>query len=237
MTADGSDLGIAGPGVLPAPGAPARAVFGDRLGVAERFAELLAGDGVAHGHLGPREVSRIWDRHLVNCALVTDLLPIGSRAVDVGSGAGLPGLPMAIRRVDLAVDLIEPMARRVSFLCGAVELLDLGGAVRVHRGRADEAEVRRAVGPTDWVVARAVAPLDRLVRWCLPLLAPGGRLLALKGASAADEVERSMDAVRDAGGRSLEVIELGRDEGTDPTWVVSVQRGSGRGRNAARGSR
>lgn len=206
------------------PGDAASAVFGHRLGTARRYATLLAGDGVAHGHLGPREVDRLWDRHLINSALVADLVPAGARVVDVGSGAGLPGIPMVIRRPDLRVDLVEPMRRRTEFLLRVVADLELAGQVRVVRGRADDSHINGLVGGADWVVARAVAPLDRLVRWTLPLLAPGGRLLALKGSSATAEVDEHRRAVTQAGGRQIEITQLGGTAGTTPTWVVSIQR-------------
>lgn len=212
-----------------APAAPesARHLFGDSLPGAVRYAELLAGDGVAHGHIGPREVPQLWRRHLENCALVTDVVPADAVVLDVGSGAGLPGIPMALRRADLQLVLIEPKQRRCDFLHRCVTELGLASRVTVVRGRADDAEVRSAWAEQQWVTARAVAPLDRLVGWCLPLLAPRGRLLALKGASAAEEIDRHRDAIRRAGGSTPTVLELGgRGEG-DPTWIVSVQRSSG----------
>ena len=178
----------------------AREVFGDRFDLAVGYARLLAGDGVAHGHLGPREVPRLWSRHLVNCALVADLLPPGASVVDVGSGAGLPAIPLAIRRPDLTVTAVEPMLRRVVFLEHVVSALGLPNA-RVVRGRAEDATVSAQLGRAPWVTARAVAPLDRLVRWCLPLLGPGGRLLALKGRSASTEVHAAEREIVRCGGR------------------------------------
>jgi 16S rRNA (guanine527-N7)-methyltransferase len=210
-----------------APPAAAYAVFGERVGLAEAYAARLAGDGIVRGLLGPREVGRLWDRHLLNSAVLTDLIPAGARVVDVGAGAGLPGLPMAIRRPDLRVDLVEPMQRRVEFLTDAVMGLDLGSAVRVLRGRADDAPIVVTAGNADWVVARAVAPLDRLVRWCLPLLSPRGQLLALKGASVADEVRRSRGALQELGAGPAVIRELGVGVLQAPTWVVVVSR-SGR---------
>ncbi|MFD0786389.1 16S rRNA (guanine(527)-N(7))-methyltransferase RsmG, partial [Micromonospora azadirachtae] len=117
----------------------ARALFGDRLDIAAAYAELLATDGVLRGLIGPREAPRIWDRHLLNCAAVAERIPEGTEVLDVGSGAGLPGLVLAIARPDLAVTLIEPLARRTSFLIEAVDRLGLGESVRVFRGRAEEA--------------------------------------------------------------------------------------------------
>jgi 16S rRNA (guanine527-N7)-methyltransferase len=211
------------------PGPPAPAVAGalfadDRLALAHRYAERLAGDGVLRGLIGPREADRLWERHLLNSAVLTDLLPAAARVVDVGTGAGLPGIPMAIRRPDLRVDLVEPMQRRVNFLREVVAELDLAGTVRVVRGRADDPEVVRSVGAADWVVARAVAPLDRLVRWCLPLLSVSGRLLALKGVGAADEAAQHEAAVREVGARVVAVGPLGAELLGEPTWVVTVAR-------------
>lgn len=215
----------------------ARTVFGARLDLAERYAAMLATDAVVQGHIGPREVPRIWERHLLNSAVLTDLLPLGARVVDVGSGAGLPGLPMAIRRPDLQVDLLEPMLRRTRFLTNAVGDLGLTGSVRVVRGRAEESSVVRELGGVNWVVTRAVAPLDRLVRWCLPLLASGGHLLALKGATAARELEHHRTAVRRLGGEALGVQALGQALLVEPTWVLSVRRGGVSASRQERGTR
>jgi 16S rRNA (guanine527-N7)-methyltransferase len=221
------------PSLDPAPSAPgrdatpeaARQAFGGRVGLAERYRALLAGPGIERGLLGPREAPRLWTRHLLNSAVLADFVAQGERVVDVGSGAGLPGLPMAIRRPDLGVDLVEPTQRRTEFLGEAVAALGLG-TVRVVRGRAEDAAVREQVGNSHWVVARAVAPLDRLVRWCLPLLADGGWLLALKGSSAADEMAEHRSALRKAGARELRVERAEAGWLDEPTWVVMVQRGT-----------
>lgn len=209
------------------PPAQAAAVFGERFGLARRFAELLAIDGVTRGLLGPREAARLWERHLLNCAVVTDLVPIGARVVDVGSGAGLPGLVFAIRRPDLRLDLVEPLQRRVTFLDEAVHILQLGDAVRVIRGRAEDLSILAQVGGAQWVTARAVAPLDRLVRWCLPLLQPDGRLLALKGSSAAAEVREHQTVTASLGGRDVAVVNCGAGFLAEPTAVVVVRRSAG----------
>jgi 16S rRNA (guanine527-N7)-methyltransferase len=216
------------------PGEIGRQLFGDRLDLAVRYARLLSQDGVEHGHLGPREVPRLWSRHLLNCALLTDLVPDGARIVDIGSGAGLPAIPMAIRRADLVVTAVEPMLRRVTFLQRAQRELCLD-SLSVVRGRAEERGVVEAIGEAEWVTARAVAPLERLVRWCLPLLQPGGRLLAMKGRSAAGEADAAERAVTQFGGRVVDVVPLSRDE--NETWVVTVERERGRsGSNHGAGS-
>jgi len=197
-------------------------VFGDGASVAIKFAALLADHGVERGLIGPREVERLWDRHLFNSAVLAELVPQNCRAVDVGSGAGLPGIPLAIARPDLRLTLLEPMARRVAWLQEAVDTLGLD--VEVVRGRAEEPEVLRRLGGSDIVTARAVAPLERLAKWCLPLLRPGGQMLALKGASAAEELERDAAAVAKAGGSRQRVASCGTEVLEVPTTVVVVER-------------
>ncbi|MER5332625.1 16S rRNA (guanine(527)-N(7))-methyltransferase RsmG [Micromonospora sp. NPDC002717] len=205
----------------------ARTLFGDRIDLAAAYAELLVTDGVVRGLIGPREAPRIWDRHLLNCAAVAERIPEGSTVLDVGSGAGLPGLVLAIARPDLTVTLIEPLARRTSFLIEAVQQLGLAKTVRVFRGRADEAATgSTGVGPLsgDVVTARAVAPLDRLSTWCLPLAVPGGRLIALKGASAADEIAEHAETVARLGGGEPEMHRCGEGIIDPPTTVVEIVR-------------
>lgn len=193
----------------------------ERLEVLERYAALLASEGVTRGLIGPREVPRLWDRHLVNCGLLAGLVPEGARVADLGSGAGLPGLVLALARPDLQVTLIEPMARRVAFLEEACALL---GAARVSvvRGRAEE----RSRDPRfEVVTARALAPLPRLLSWGLPLVAPGGALLAMKGSSAEREVtEAAAELARF--GASAEVLSRAVP-GWSPTTVVRVVPGAG----------
>src|SRR5690625_1728114 len=135
-------------------------VFGAGLETARRYATLLAGPGVERGLLGPREVDRLWERHLLNCAVLAEVVESGERVVDIGSGAGLPGLALAIARPDLTVTLVEPLLRRSTFLGEAVA--ELGLPVAVVRGRAEDAVVLAEVGGADAVTSRAVAPLDRL---------------------------------------------------------------------------
>lgn len=196
-------------------------MFGERLPLAERFVALLTEHGVQRGLIGPREVDRLWDRHVANSAAVAELIPEAATVVDVGSGAGLPGVPLAIARPDLRLTLLEPMARRVAWLTEVVE--QLGIDVRVMRGRAEEPAIRQQLGLADVVTARAVAPLAKLAGWCLPLVRPGGWLLALKGESANEELARDADLVRRAGGTELSVVTCGAELPV-PTTVVRVRR-------------
>ncbi len=188
--------------------------------MAERFVHHLVTTGVDQGLLGPREVGRIWTRHVLNCAAVAELLPPRAAVVDVGSGAGLPGLVLGIARPDLRVTLVEPMERRCRWLCDVAD--DLGVVVTVHRGRAEE--VAGTVSG-DVVTARAVAPLDRLARWCLPLLRGDGELLALKGRTAAAEVQRTRSAVTRLGAETVDIVTCGTGVLAEPTTVVRVRVG------------
>ena len=198
--------------------------------VLERYAALLAAEGVEWGLLGPREVPRLWERHLLNCAAVAPLVPDGSDLADIGAGAGLPGLVLAITRPDLRVTLIEPLLRRARFLELAVERLDLP-RVRVLRTRAESAEAR-AAGPFEVVTARAVAPLDRLAGWCLPLVRPGGWFLALKGTRAQAELDAAGAVLRRLGAREATVAEVSTSASREPTIVVTMRRASTAGRGA-----
>ena len=185
-------------------------VFGDRVELARRYANALASDGVIRGLVGPREAERMWTRHLLNSAVLGILLEPGDRAVDVGSGAGLPGIPLAIARPDCSIVLVEPLERRVNFLRQIIGDLELTNCV-VERGRADQVLAR--CGGADAVTSRAVAPLATLAGWSAPLLRAGGRLLAIKGASAATEVERDRVAVKAAGLVDIEVLSVGEGVG------------------------
>ena len=209
----------------PAPGVAdvALQVFGDRLPLAVRYADLLMTDGVVRGLIGPREAPRVWERHLINCAVISEMIPFGASVIDVGSGAGLPGIVLAVARPDLTITLVEPLARRTAFLSEAVTMLDLGTTVTVVRGRAEDVVGEPPVA-ADIVTARAVASLDRLAAWCLPLAALGGRLLALKGASAAEEVTEHHDAVLRLGGSSPVVRLYGVGVIDPPTTVVEIVR-------------
>ncbi|WP_423202173.1 16S rRNA (guanine(527)-N(7))-methyltransferase RsmG [Herbihabitans rhizosphaerae] len=212
------------------------AVFGTGAPAARAYAELLERHGVERGLIGPREVDRLWERHLLNSAVIGEAIPKDARVVDVGSGAGLPGVPLAIARPDLEVVLLEPMARRVAWLEEVVETLGL--AVSVVRGRAEERSIRASLGTCDVVTARAVAPLARLCGWCLPLVRSGGSLVALKGASAADEVARDREEISKLGGSPPQVTACGQTFLDTPTTVVVIERTkSGVGRNRKRRTR
>jgi len=195
-------------------------VFGAALPAAVRYADLLVGAGVDRGLIGPRETGRIWERHLLNCAVVAEGIPAGSLVCDVGSGAGLPGLALALARPDLSVLLVEPLERRAEFLQEACALLGLG-QVRVARKRAEEMDALAA----DVVTARAVAPLGKLAGWCLPLVRPGGTLLALKGARAADELAAAESVLRRTGATAWRIQQMGLDVLEHPTTVVVVTAG------------
>ena len=184
--------------------------------MAERYVDLLASAGVERGLIGPREVPRLWERHVLNCAVVVPRVPRGASVADVGSGAGLPGLVWAIARPDLTVILIEPLLRRTVFLEEAVEALGLD-RVRVLRSRAEDVDER-----FDVVTARAVAPLEKLAGWCLPLVRPGGVLLALKGQTAEEEVASSRVALHKMGATDIVVSSHGDLQ--VPTTVVEVTR-------------
>lgn len=210
---------------VPEPPPQAELIFGDQLNVAVQYVELLATDGVVRGLLGPREVPKLWDRHVLNCAVIEELIKPNESVVDVGSGAGLPGIALAIVRPDLAITLVEPLARRVSFLTECQEQLGLK-SVRVHRGRAEEPATISLAGSADVVTARAVAPLDRLTAWCLPLIRPGGRMLAIKGVSAETEIKEHAGAVMKQGATDIVVRSCGVNKIDPPTRVVVMTRGS-----------
>jgi len=202
--------------------AEATSVFGGALAQARRYAELLATDGVTRGLIGPREADRLWERHLLNCAVVAELLPDSGRLVDIGSGAGLPGVVLAMLRPSLSVILLEPLLRRSVFLSECVSELDLTN-VTVLRTRAED---KAAAGiRADIATARAVAPLDRLAAWAAPLLRPGGELLAIKGQSAAAELAAAEPALSRLGVQSAEVLEAGHGRVVSATTVVRVVMG------------
>lgn len=193
----------------------ARAVFGRAAGQAERYAQLLAGVGVERGLIGPNEVPRLWERHLVNSAVVAELVPPGCSLVDLGSGAGLPGIVLAMLLPDSEVVLLEPMLRRATFLGECVAELGLGNT-RVVRARAEQMAGKLAM---DVVTARAVAPLDRLAALAVGLLRPGGIVLAVKGAKASVEVREAKTALDRLGLRDAEVLVVGSGR-VDPAATV-----------------
>jgi 16S rRNA (guanine527-N7)-methyltransferase len=193
-------------------------VFGDALEKACRFAEMLATDGVERGLIGPRETSRLWDRHLLNCAVVAELLPDRGELVDIGSGAGLPGVVLAMLRPGMRVVLLEPMLRRSVFLGECVSRLGLPNAT-VVRGRAEDLA---GAFEADIATARAVAPLGRLAGWAAGLLRPGGQILAIKGESAEQELADARPVLARLRVRSAEVIRVGHGRVISATTVVRV---------------
>lgn len=209
------------PAVLSAPPAAAVDLFGPALPRAVRYAELLAGAGVERGLIGPREVGRLWDRHLINCAVVAERIPAGALVVDVGSGAGLPGIVLALVREDIDLALLEPVLRRTTFLEEVVAELELEN-VKVVRGRAEDWAGRMNA---DVVTARAVAPLEKLIGWCLPLLRANGRMLALKGETAAEELAAIRESLPALGVVAAEVEEIGAEFGEAATRVVRLDLG------------
>lgn len=196
--------------------AVAAGVFASRLPLAEAYVESLATAGIERGLLGPREVPRLWERHILNCAALSELIAPGRSVVDVGSGAGLPGLVLAIRRPDLEVTLVEPLLRRTTFLQEVVASLQLDN-VTVQRARAEELGDDARF---DVVTSRALAPLPRLLEWSLPLLAPQGQVLAIKGSGAAAEIE-GME-LEEAARCHVEVVQVEGPELVVPTTVVRV---------------
>jgi 16S rRNA (guanine527-N7)-methyltransferase len=200
------------------PDAARRAFDVDRLPLAERYVELLATAGVERGLIGPREAPRLWDRHLLNCLALSAAVPHDASVVDLGSGAGLPGLVLAIGRPDLELTLVEPLLRRATFLEETVADLGLT-RVRVLRERA---EALRGGPQFDVVTARALAPMDRLLGWAMPLVAPGGSLLAMKGSSAAAELAQAQATLRALRCGPPEILELTAPDGTSTATVVKV---------------
>lgn len=198
-------------------------IFGDRLPRAEAYHQSLATDGMTRGFIGPRELPRLWDRHILNCAVISEAMPHGCTVADIGSGAGLPGIPLAIARPDLRMWLIEPLLKRSVYLQALTEELDLRN-VQVIRGRAEEKAVRSAVAPVDVVTSRAVAPLGKLTRWSLPLARRGGAMIAMKGSSVGEEIERDAKEIRSAGGLKPEILQVGERLLDQPTTLVRIRR-------------
>lgn len=195
-------------------------MFCEWAGLAERYAGWLVSAGVTRGLIGPREPERIWERHLLNSAVVAEAARRGARVADVGSGAGLPGLPWAIARPDLTMTLIEPMLRRTRFLEEVVADLELGARVTVRRGRAEECV---ADPPYDVVTSRALAPLGKLLRWCAPLCRPGGTVVALKGRSASDEVSEEAASIGRVSDGAARVASYGGAVLEEPVRAVEIR--------------
>jgi 16S rRNA (guanine527-N7)-methyltransferase len=211
---------------LPPAPEQAREVFGDRFEDAVRYAELLAEAGVQRGLIGPREVPRLWERHLLNCAVLSEVVPEGVTVCDVGSGAGLPGIPLALVRDDIKITLLEPLLRRTNFLTEVVELLGLDH-VTVMRGRAEE--VMGKLPAVHVVTARAVAPLDRLATWGIPLLRPYGEMLALKGDTAEEELKSAATALSKLGAVETSILHVGEGIVDPLSTVVRVEVGESPG--------
>jgi 16S rRNA (guanine527-N7)-methyltransferase len=219
---------------LPLPPAPdeARGAFGDRFELAQQYADLLAGPGVERGLIGPREAPRLWDRHLLNCLGLSTLIPAGATVADLGSGAGLPGLVLALSRPDCDVTLVEPLLRRTTFLSEAVALLGLAN-VDVVRGRAEELHGLREF---DVVTARALAPLDRLLGWAMPLVASSGVLLAMKGSSAGEEIAAAGPVLARLGCGDPSQVTVSGTTVVRVPWGPSAQRrGPGRSGSKKKG--
>jgi 16S rRNA (guanine527-N7)-methyltransferase len=190
--------------------------FGHAIGQISQYVDILSTEGVVRGLIGPREAGRLWDRHILNSAAVAGLVASEATVVDVGSGAGLPGIPLAVLRPDLRVTLLEPLLRRVNFLNEAVEALGLADRVTVVRSRAEEHHERYAV-----VLARAVAPLVKLVPWCAPLRSPTGTILALKGRSVAAELKAAEPALARTG-LGAELLTVRAHPAAEPATVVRL---------------
>jgi 16S rRNA (guanine527-N7)-methyltransferase len=205
------------PEVAPPPPPPgASRVFGSRLPLAREYAGLLSHVGTVRGMIGPREIPRLWERHIINSAIVTDLISTGAKVIDIGSGAGLPGLAIAIRRPDLNVVLVESSLRRTEFLSECIQILGLV-SVSIIRGRAEDLHSDLA---GDVVTARAVAPLSRLIPLTLPLVRAGGELMAFKGSKAEEEVRQATAVLRKSGVSYWQIQSITSE--FPPTTVVRV---------------
>jgi 16S rRNA (guanine527-N7)-methyltransferase len=203
-------------------GAVVEGVFSDRVDLARRFAHHLQTSAAERGLIGPREAARVWERHILNCAMVGELIAPRAHVIDVGSGAGLPGVVVALARPDLSVTLVEPLLRRATWLEEVLQDLGIDG-VRVVRARAEDLQGRVTA---DAATARAVAALPVLAAWCLPLVAEGGWLYAIKGESAASELEQSRPDLVALGARRIELRVVGEDVLATPTRVVAVESGA-----------
>lgn len=198
-------------------------IFGDNLDKAVAYHRSLATTGSERGFIGPREVPRLWDRHILNCGVIGEVMPEGATVADIGSGAGLPGIPLALARPDLRVILIEPLLKRSVYLDEVKEELGLDN-LTVIRGRAEEKAVRAELGVVDVVTSRAVAPLGRLTGWSLPLAKKGGAMIAMKGSSVGEELERDAAEITRAGGGQGEILLVGGQYLAEPTTLIRIPR-------------
>lgn len=196
----------------------ARQVFGDSFEGAKRYRDLLAAEGIDWGLIGPGESDRLWERHILNSVAVADLVPQGADIVDVGSGAGLPGIPLALKRPDLGMTLLEPSLRRVNFLTMVIEELRMDSRVAVERGRAEDHE-----GSFDVVTCRAVANLAKLLPWVAPLLARYGQIVAIKGSSARAEIANAGRVLAKHRLRA-EILEIRSHPQAQVTTVIRARR-------------
>ena len=197
--------------------------FGDAWPAVEAFHAFLVEEGELRGLIGPRERPRLWERHLLNSAAVVPFLPETGLIVDVGSGAGLPGVVVAAMRPSSSIVLVEPMDRRVTWLHDVIARTGLSN-VEVLRARAQDLD---GALEADAVTARAVAPLDKLYRWTAPLVRIGGSVIAMKGARASEELVAAAEVMRSVGLTQGQVHEAVTIAGTEPTRIVSVVRGRG----------
>ena len=195
----------------------AKAIFGPQIQKARAFAQKLANDSDDLGLLGPRELDKLWSRHILNSAVVAETVKAGDLVADVGSGAGLPGIPMAIALPEARFVLIEPMERRSTWMLEVIQELGLNN-IEVRRARAEEVLDLKF----DIVTARAVAALDKLLRLTVPLLKPGGSLIALKGSKAAEEIEAARKLQKKLGIASFEIQICGEKFLAEPTSVVKT---------------
>lgn len=200
--------------------AAGQALFGSQWEHAQRYVDHLCTTGITHGLLGPREIPRMWSRHLLNCAVVGPELPSGGSVADVGSGAGLPGIAMALNRPDVSFTLIEPMERRVDWLDAVIADLGIGN-VTVIRARAEDVQDELMV---DVVTARAVSALKKLIPMTVPLLDDKGELIFLKGRSAPAEIQAAGKALQKARLRPPTVQLLGEELLEEPTTIVRTSR-------------
>lgn len=207
--------------VLPPTPPEATTVFGERLDLAEHYVALLGTTGITRGLIGPREGPRLWDRHVLNCAVLGPLIPrreFTQAVIDVGSGAGLPGVVLAIARPDLHVHLVEPLARRTAWLTEAVNELGLDN-VTIHTTRA---ESLWGTLTAPWVTARAVTGIVQLAEWTLPLLSVPGQVLALKGSRGPTELAEAERALHRMGVARCEAVRLGAPDAEDATTVLRL---------------